>query len=148
MKIWTISGACRNVGKTHLAKKLSNTLPNAVYAKIGHSPRKNSRQTNYFTSTEEFFTSLKMLKHHQHCIVESNKLSLEKRADIGIFIDANDSHLDIRPDRDDLKAAADIVIDNCTSKDNWHQPLTKIVTQHEIENIILLLSQQRDFLFQ
>ena len=51
--VWAICGASRGVGKTHLALRLCEALPRAVYVKCGHGPRQEGKPGHYVTSEAE-----------------------------------------------------------------------------------------------
>jgi hypothetical protein len=147
MKLWVISGACRNVGKTWLSRKLTEMLPEAVYAKIGHSAKSEYKQSNYFTSTADFFDYMATLESYQHCFVESNTLMRKKQGDMRIFITANSSFKDIRTDIGQLRSAANIIIDENADENQWREQLNNIVSNCQAEKICQLLREQKNFIF-
>jgi len=87
MKIIVVSGACSNIGKTTLAKELSNILPQAEFVKIGTGKKKeNSPDTLYpFGSCFEHLKS-----NHSKArflIIESNTILTELKPDLCIYLD-------------------------------------------------------------
>ncbi len=111
MKMFSVSGACRGVGKTHVALRLCEILDDTVYAKIGHGVKNTSKPANFFTTPDEFLIFVEGLGDScRYCIVESNNHAICKIADLRIYIDAPKNAVDVRPDAAELRELADIVI--------------------------------------
>ena len=102
--LWVICGAGRQVGKTHLALKLCNVLPNAVYAKQGHGEKRPEKPENFFHTDEELAAFMASSRGtHDHVIVESNELARAGQGDIIIFVDGIPGVTDIRDDANLLR---------------------------------------------
>ena len=112
MKLIVVSGACRGVGKTYIAMQLCEILGDSIYAKIGHGVKASSKPENFFSGIDDFldFRDKNSGGHHQYCIIESNRHTILRLADVRIFIDAPQGTTDIRSDTAELKQQADIVI--------------------------------------
>ncbi len=146
-RIWVISGACRKVGKTWLAERLAAALPEAVYAKIGHGLRREDKPTNYFTDLDAFAAFLDGLPAQvRNVVAESNKLALERKGDIRIYLDAPAAAADVRADAPELKAAAHLVIGGESAPGDWAQALRGLDTPETETRIHALLSEQHRFL--
>lgn len=148
MMRWLVSGACRNVGKTRLAKRLCNALPKAFRVKIGHHPPKEGGDDNYFTNVEDFLTFMNTMSDHSHCLVESNRLIHQGSGDIRIYIDAPPGARDVRPDAAGLRDKADVTISAESHPEQWRRAVASRIDDGALVGTICeLFREQRDFLF-
>ena len=73
---WVICGAGRRVGKTHLAQKLCQALPDTIYAKQGCSTKKPTKPENFFRTDAELTAFVDSARQTcTHIVVESNELA-------------------------------------------------------------------------
>lgn len=143
---WIICGAGRGVGKTRLAKRLCESLPDAVYAKQGCGPRRPDKPANLFRTIEETAAFIdQCLGHHEHVIVESNALARAGRGDIVIFVNGPPGQVDTRPDADELRARAHLVLDASARPEDWHAALAARLRSPELVGRVCdLLVEQRE----
>ena len=122
--LWVVSGAGRRVGKTWLGERLSQALPDAVYAKVGHGPNKPGKPGNYFTSVDAFLAFHSSLPEGcLHCVAESNAQALRDRAGLRVFIGPRPDTRDLRSDAATLEEQADIRIGPDANQDGWQAVL-------------------------
>jgi len=124
MKIWVICGAGRRVGKTHLALRLTEALPRAVYAKQGHGRPRAGKPANYFTTRAALDEFLRCCEgRYGHAVVESNALAREGRGDVIVFVGARPGQAGLRPDAERLRSRAHIRIDGSATARQWQRAL-------------------------
>ncbi len=145
MKLWFISGACRNVGKTHLAMRLAGVL-DARYAKFGHGKPNPLKQGDYYTSCDDFPGFLDTCQDKQYIIVESNVLSLKHSGDIHIYIAPPKGAMDIRSDASELKQAANIVIDSEATEIKWRQELLGHIPNEMLKEVCQIFKEQKEYI--
>ncbi len=142
--IWVICGAGRGVGKTTLAKKLCEVLPNSVYVKCGQSEIKNEKDKNYFRLiTELEFFIEKNRQSKQHIVVESNRFVYTGRGDIVIFVDGNVSGMPVRDDWGKLKSLADICIEDQKNISDWKAVLCRKLKASQYCDAICKIFEER-----
>ena len=76
MKIITISSCHSNLGKTTLARKIKETLPNSIVLKIGHAENKDKPEA-LFHSLKDALAQIKdyqQNKVYDYLIIESNSI--------------------------------------------------------------------------
>ena len=135
--VWIISGAGRNVGKTTLALKLRELLPDSVYAKCGRSNAKPNKQGTFFNDLTELEAFIEESQNsYEHVIIESNALALQGRGDIVIFIDGIIGTTDFREDTEQLKSIADIKICCDSSLATWKKTVNAAVNSETIRNAV------------
>lgn len=143
---WTICGAGRGVGKTHLALKLREALPRSVYAKLGHGARKAGKPENYFQTEEELN---EFVERHgstvDHLIIESNASPLVARADIVIFVGRGRDSGNDREDVNKLRSNAHIHVSPGGRPRDWMNVLRAKLESVELREAIcqLLIEQKR-----
>jgi len=117
---WVICGAGRRVGKTRLAQRLCDVLPNAVYAKQGCSTRKAGKPANFFRTKAELTSFLDASrKTHDHIVVESNELAREGQGDVVIFLEGVPGRTDYRADVDLLRSKSHLHVGPDASVRDW-----------------------------
>ena len=130
--IWSICGAGRGVGKTTVALRLCEVLPESIYAKCGHGRRKPGKNCNFFNNikdTKSFINSA--LYKYKHIIIESNILAKLDNNDIIIFIDGIEGKTNFRKDAEQLRAVANIKISCKADMADWKEILyTKISSKN------------------
>lgn len=143
---WIICGAGRGVGKTRLAQRLCQVLPDAVYAKQGCGPRRPDKPANLFRTAEETAAFIgRCLGHHEHVVVESNALARAGRGDIVIFVDGPPGHAGTRPDTGELRARAHLVLDTGARPEDWHVALAARLPSRELVGMVCnLLTDHRE----
>jgi len=148
--LWILCGAGRHVGKTYLATSLAETLPDAIYAKCGHSKPKPGRPENYFNKEADLEAFVKKnQKKHQHLVIEYNGYALAERGDVIIYIGPIPGQTDIRDDIDTLRANAHIALTTAGSIRNWKRTLRDKLKDesHSLrESILDLLVEHKAFL--
>jgi molybdopterin-guanine dinucleotide biosynthesis protein A len=136
--IWIISGAGRGVGKTTLAKQLTDILPNAVYAKCGHGKFKSDKTPNFFDNLNAIENFIDQnCQQKQHIIIEANSFSFAITGDVRIFIGAIPSKTHVRKDAALLKSNANIVIGNIVNESAWQKILNTLALEPEIHQAAL-----------
>lgn len=145
--LWVVCGAGRGVGKTHLANRLCEILPDATYAKLGHGSRSPEKHPNFFQDADELWEFLQNRDTGgQHFVVEANDASLREKADIVIYIDNIPDHTDVREDADQMRRSADICV-NAEGPDNPTTALEAEVADRELcDQIKEILQRQSEFL--
>jgi molybdate transport system regulatory protein len=119
---WIISGARSGVGKTHLALKLCDILPNSVYAKRGRSGPKPGKPPNCFKTEKALKSFLaRAATDYEHVVVESNGLARSGEGDVIIFVDPLPGQDDIRPDAEKLRSSAHLQVGPGADPDDWER---------------------------
>ena len=144
--LWTICGAARGVGKTHLALALCEMLPDAVYVKLGGGrpdPNKPPKLVRTEKEVEAFIE--KHAATCQHIVAEANPLARKGKGDVIIFIDVPPGHEDPRDDREELRASSHIAISTGANVRNWKNVLRARLSDPESADraLGLILEQQR-----
>lgn len=122
--LWIICGAGRGVGKTTLALRLCEVLPDSIYAKYGCGKAKPGKSGNFFNNLAdlECFIEAKS-RSNRHMIIESNRLAILCRGDMTIFIDGIPGKTRFRKDTEQLRSAADIKICRDITLTDWKKAL-------------------------
>jgi FdhD protein len=121
---WVICGAGRRVGKTHLALRLCELLPNAVYAKKGCSTKMPGKPVNFFNSEDELEAFVATcVDTYDHIVVESNELAHTGQADVILFVDGILGETDFRDDVDVLRSKAHLHVSESAAIDDWRDVL-------------------------
>ena len=144
--MWIICGAGRGVGKTTLALKLCEVLPDNVYAKCGRSKARHGKDGRFFNNLTELEAFIEESRSsYEHIIIESNALAAQGRGDIIIFIDGIAGKTDFREDAKQLQSIADIKICLDTSLIDWKKAIAARVSSESIRNAVfdLLITQKR-----
>ena len=146
MKIWLVAGAMSGVGKTTLVERLIKVLTDSEFLKIGHGRRRKKGPENYFTSTDDGLAFIESLRGRcEHCVVESNRLVGRLDADIVIFLDGSTG--DRRPDADNLRKSANIIIGRNSNASKWRPALKKLkLTGATGDKVIDIFKAQSEFL--
>lgn len=147
--VWAICGAGRGVGKTTLALKLSQMLPDCRYAKCGRGRSKPEKPGAFFTNLHELE---RFIDEHRdrccHLVVESNAYARTGNADMTIFIDGVEGKTDFREDTDRLKARADIAICRDARPREWDKKLSGTIDGKTLRKKIgEALIRQHHYLF-
>ena len=144
--LWIICGAGRSVGKTTLALKLCEVLPNSLYAKCGRSKAKPGKCGNFFDNLANLESFIKSKSHsNRHIVVESNTLATLCRGDITIFIDGIPGKTHLRKDTEQLRSVADIKICCDTTLTDWKKTLAAKIDCRSLRKAVCdcLLAQSR-----
>jgi len=148
MKTWHIAGSSSRVGKTHLAMKLMEIFPRAVYVKLGYGKKKKGGPENFFKSEREalgFIAKLKAKGESEHCLIESNRLVGKSDADLVIFLDSVEG--DRRADADRVRALADIVLGYRGNKARWKSGIEKLrLSSAQEVKLLGVLREQHEYL--
>lgn len=121
---WVICGAGRRVGKTHLAERLCEILPNAVYAKKGCGTRAPGKPVNFFNSEEELEAFVEACRgEHEHIVVESNRMVYKGQADVIIFVDGIPGETDYRDDAELLRSRSHLQVCSSAAIEDWQKIL-------------------------
>ena len=143
-----ICGAGRGVGKTHLAQRLGEVLPNSVYAKCGHGQSKEGKPSNFFNTEEELTEFIEQCAAtYDHIVVESNARARRGVGDIIVFVDAIDGQTDVRDDVDELRSQAHLWVYSGASVRDWQRLLRRqLADRHLCQAVGDILVQQKQFL--
>ena len=146
--LWVICGAGRGVGKTHLAQRLCEVLPNSVYAKCGHGQRQAGKPANFFTTEEDLAAFIEQCAEtYDHIMAESNGRARRGEGDIIIFIDGIRRQTDIRSDVDLLRSQAHLRVGASASNRQWRRVLRgKLPDRSLREAVCEVLSEQKRYL--
>lgn len=118
--LWVICGAGRNVGKSHLSRRLREILPDSVYAKEGCGKPREGKEPNFFPHGEGLDAFIeKERKRCRHLIVESNALARRGTGDCILFLEPLPCSTDTREDTPELRAAANIRIGEEIEPAGW-----------------------------
>jgi len=117
---WTVCGAGSGVGKTHLARKLCEVLPNSVYAKSGCGRRKPDKPANFFANEAELAAFIDASRDtYEHIVAESNARARKGLDDVIIYIDGIPGRTHYRADVDVLRCKAHLHISPEASIRDW-----------------------------
>lgn len=144
--VWVICGAGRGVGKTTLALKLCDVLPDSVYAKCGRSSRKAGKPGRFFRKAEDLqLFAEKSRNSCKHVIVESNTLAAQGYGDIRLFIDGVVGKTDFRSDIKQLRQACDLEVCSDSALTDWKKTLAVKIDSKQLRNAVrdCLAAQQR-----
>jgi len=146
---WVICGAGRGVGKTTLAFKLCEILPDCVYAKHGHGSMKPDKPKTFFRSLPELESYLDVSRDlYDHIVVESNALARQSRGDIIIFIDGINGRTNFRKDVDQLRANAHLSVSYDSIVADWKNRLTEKVRSRSLRRAVCdCLLAQKQYLY-
>jgi len=86
MKIFVISGAHSNVGKTQLARAICAMLPGSTYVKIGHGKRKPDVDGAFYHLETPFSIIAADHKNAETLVIESNSILGEIRPDCTVYL--------------------------------------------------------------
>lgn len=147
--IWVICGAGRCVGKTTLALKLCEILPNRRYAKCGHGVKKEGKPESFFNDLSELEAFIQEnRKACEHLVIESNAMAIQSRGDVIIYIDGVKGKTQFRDDADQLRDSAHLVIDSQSKVSSWKKRLSEVnVVQSLCEKIYDVLMAQKQYLY-
>ncbi len=146
--LWIICGAGRRVGKTHLARRLCEVLPESVYAKLGCGRRKPDGWPHFFHAPAECQAFLDQQRpRRRHVVVESNAPAARKDADVVIYLAPQAGRsMDVRADAESLRAAAGVRIEPGTSRRQWRRALAGILPDPALRRRVLgVLDEQAAF---
>ena len=147
--LWVICGAGRGVGKTTLALKLSQILPDSRYAKCGHGTKKASKPDPFFEGLSELEVFIKNSQDScKHLIIESNALARMGRGDVIIFIDGVEGKTDFRKDAQLLREKAHVCLCHDSKRADWKKQLSgDISSKSLLKKICDVLVSQKQHLF-
>jgi len=145
--VWVIGGAGRGVGKTTLAQRLCEVLPDSVYVKCGHARKKKHKQPNYFrraADLERFVADAR--RRARHVVAEYNAWAHEGRGDVTLFVDAAAGRTRRRDDADALSAAADLCVAADSTEIQWRTALARVPIAAALrKKIVSVLAEHRRF---
>lgn len=145
--VWTICGANRGVGKTHLALRLCEVLPDAVYIKRGHGAHKDGKPSNYVRKDAELDRFLaEEAPRHRHAIVESNAYALKALGDIMIYLEGPARESERRTDCLAMRTMAEVVVEPGARKEQWRGHLQGFLGSGPLlEAVLAVLQEQADY---
>ena len=146
--IWVVCGAGRGVGKTAVARAISDALAGSIYCKCGHNPAKADKCGNFFNGVDKLNEFVdRAVGRYRHIVVESNAFVYYGRADVVIFVDGIEGKTDFRDDVQRLTEAADIKVCRGSLIQQWKDVLCgKLRDEKEIDAVCrCLLSQSKYF---
>ena len=147
-RVWTICGAGRRVGKTYLAERLCEVLPNSEYVKQGHGRPKAGKCPAFFRSPEKARAFVESrCGARDHVVVESNALARAGFGDTIVFIDAPPGRADVRRDAAQLRAAAALRVRALAPRRSWQAALARALPDAALrKKVAQLLADQAAFL--
>ncbi len=86
MKIIVVSGACSGVGKTTLARGISNLIPDALTVKIGHHAENIHKKIKLFPMGTSIDTIQQFAGDVSYLIIESNSILKEIIPDCVLYL--------------------------------------------------------------
>ena len=144
--VWVIGGAGRGVGKTTLAGRLCDLLPDSVYAKYGHGRPSADKAPNYFRTLDDLEQFVNETRRTAaHVVVECNAWAGQGKGDVTIFVDASPGRTSTRPDVAALRSAADICVSDSADPKLWRAALAGVPVTAALRTKIVraLLAHQR-----
>ena len=147
--VWVVCGAGRGVGKTHLARRLSTILPDAVCAKQGCGQRRPDGPPNFFQTHEDVADFLERNRETcAHIVLESNEQARNGQGDVIIFIDGRPGTADLRDDREALRNRSDLQVSAAASIRDWKRCLREKLADNSLREAVCdCLMQQQRYLF-
>ncbi|MHC4987081.1 MAG: winged helix-turn-helix domain-containing protein [Planctomycetota bacterium] len=147
--LWVICGAGRGVGKTTLALKLCEILPDSRYAKCGHGAKQSQKPDPFF---EDFSQLEAFIEDNQdsceHLVIESNTLARAGRGDMIVFIDGVEGKTDFREDAEQLQEKAHLRLCRKAKATEWKKRLSdKIASASVCNKVCDVLVSQKQYLF-
>ena len=145
--LWVVCGAGRQVGKTRVAQRLCEILPDAVYAKQGHGEKRPGKPDNFYHAEHELAAFVaKARQMHEHIVVESNELTRAGRGEIIIFVDGIPGVTDYRADAEFLCSRSHLHTGPRATRTDWQRVLRERLPSAGLhEAICNLLADQRRF---
>ena len=146
--LWVICGAGRRVGKTHLARRLCEMLPNSVYAKQGHGRPKKGKCANFFRSSREVEAFVAAQRgRREHVVVESNALARAGCGDVIVYVEAPPGRADVRSDAAALRSAAHVQVAGEARPGRWRAVLRAVPIGPKLRRAVCrVLADQAEFL--
>jgi len=140
---------CRaGVGKTHLAQRLCEVLPNSVYAKCGHGQRQPDKPVNFFNTEDDLAVFIEQCTGtYDHIVVESNGWAWRGEGDIIIFVECTRGQTDVRSDVEMLRSRAHLRVGASASVHQWRRVLRRKLPDTELrEAVCEALTEQKHYL--
>ncbi len=146
--LWVICGAGRGVGKTHLAQRLCEVLPNSVYAKCGHGQRQPGKPANFFNNDEDLAVFIQQCAGtYDHIVAESNGRARRGEGDVIIFVEGTHCQTDVRSDADLLRTRAHLRVGASASARDWRRVLRRKLPNGDLrEAVCEVLTEQKHYL--
>ena len=152
--VWVVCGAGRGVGKTHLAQRLCEVLPEATCAKCGRGQPKSDRPANFFGTQKQLAAFIASARRsHGHIVIESNAWARSGEGDIVIYVDAIEGDMNVRREtnvRSDaraLQAKSHLQVTKDASAGDWETALAgKLSDPALCEAVCGVLAEQRRYL--
>ncbi len=146
--LWVICGAGRGVGKTHLAQRLCELLPNSVYAKCGHGQRQAGKPTNFFNTEDDLAVFIEQCAGiYDHIVAESNGRARQGEGDLIIFVEGAHRQTDVRSDVDMLRSRAHLRVSASASVRQWRRVLGRKLPDTGLrEAVCEVLAEQKRYL--
>ncbi|NLD93947.1 MAG: hypothetical protein GX639_14920 [Fibrobacter sp.] len=91
MKIIVVSGACSGVGKSTLARGISNLIPDALTVKIGHHEENIQKEIKLFPMGTSIDTVRQFAGNVPYLIIESNSILIEIIPECVIYLTGESS---------------------------------------------------------
>ncbi|UCD51899.1 MAG: hypothetical protein JSW27_04535 [Phycisphaerales bacterium] len=114
MKVIVISGACSNIGKTTVARRLQSLLERATFVKIGHGDVRPEISNRLYPMGTSFETIRENHADAEWLLIESNAILLEIQPDLLIYMDGPNP----KPSAKEARVRADIVSGLCVDRDS------------------------------
>jgi FdhD protein len=137
---WVICGAGRPVGRTSLAQRLCEVLPNAIHAKQGGGTWQAGKPPNLFRTDQELDLFVAAARaQHEHVVVESNALARRGGGDVIIFVEDPAEQTDPRPDVELLRAKSHVQIVPGVAPGAWREALGRKVPSPALRDAVCAL---------
>jgi molybdate transport system regulatory protein len=145
---WTLCGAGRGVGKTHLAQRLCDVLPESVYAKRGCGKPRADGPQNFFQTQSELASFVERCRdRYDHIVVECNAWARKGRGDIIVFVDAISRRTDVRGDAEALRSRAHLRVGPGASVRSWKRVLRGKLPESALREAVCdVLAEQKRYL--
>ncbi len=136
------------MGKTHLARRLCEVLPDSVCAKLGHGSPKADGRPHFFRTAAELQEFIDHRRRRcRHVVVESNNASVRRDADVVIYLAPPAGRkTNIRADAESLRQAAGVRIEPAASRRQWARALEGVLAEPDLLREVLdVLDEQAVF---
>jgi len=145
--LWVVCGAGRQVGKTRVAQRLCDILPDAVYAKQGHGEKRPGKPDNFYHTEDELATFVASARQtHEHIVAESNELARAGRGEIIIFVDGIPGVTDYRADAELLRSRSHLHTGPRATLAEWQRVLRERLRSGGLHAAICdMLAEQQQF---
>ncbi|MFH1829185.1 MAG: hypothetical protein ABH871_00215 [Pseudomonadota bacterium] len=110
MKTIVVAGACSDVGKTTVLRKIRDFFSDSISVKLGKSEAFDKNKEELLLPSDSSIDSIKHALPRQpaYLLIEGNSILKRFDPDLSIFVDGDGP--DRRPDADELKKKCDLIV--------------------------------------